>query len=339
MRILAVIRVLGWHRLPALVIVLVGVLTGLGVRVLLGDRGSTALAPSAEPSATHTAVTIPTAESIPEGPTSAAPRTMDLKTGVATPSPALSPDADDALGPPTYSGNALATARVNNLNVRLEPRIAAPPLTWSGEPIRLRSGERLLVLRDAVPVDGHWWLMVGVLPAPPELLWAPALVGWAAAGTASDPWIVEDYASCPDATPTSTQLLALSRLERYGCYRTGPITFEAFPGSIPEDAGLGGWCEPDFGIPRWLICDNINYNWVSADRLGGWQLQLFFDPATGVEPTGLVMEGTDPAPLRITGHFDDPASSECVPADAEAYDAAAGRLNCALRFVVERVER
>jgi hypothetical protein len=48
-RLSAVTRALSRHCLSELVIVLVAMLTGLGLGVLLAERGSTALAPNAEP--------------------------------------------------------------------------------------------------------------------------------------------------------------------------------------------------------------------------------------------------------------------------------------------------
>jgi hypothetical protein len=80
MRPSAVTRILGRHRLPALVIVLVAVLTGLGVGVLLlGDRGSLALVPGDEP--------------LPSAAPTAGATTADPMATASAPSPAVVTEA------------------------------------------------------------------------------------------------------------------------------------------------------------------------------------------------------------------------------------------------------
>jgi hypothetical protein len=88
MRLSAVTRALSRRRLPALVIVLVAVLTGLAGATLLGDRGSSALAPTDEPTPSATQSVEPTEAAISEQPE----RTMAQPS--AAPSPELTPSAD-----------------------------------------------------------------------------------------------------------------------------------------------------------------------------------------------------------------------------------------------------
>jgi hypothetical protein len=92
MRRSAVTRLLSRHRPPALIIVLVAVLTGLGVGVLLGERGSTALAPNDEPvpsvrqSAEPSETAEPTARASSPAPEASPPAAVE-----ATPEPAPTP--------------------------------------------------------------------------------------------------------------------------------------------------------------------------------------------------------------------------------------------------------
>jgi hypothetical protein len=49
--------------------------------------------------------------------------------------------------------------------------------------------------------------------------------------------------------------------------------------------------------------------------------------------------GTVGVPLRVTGHFRDPAADACVESDdPESAEAMSQWLTCAARFVVESVE-
>jgi hypothetical protein len=89
MSLSAVTRALNRHRLPALVIVLVAVLTGLGVGTLLGERGSTALVPGDQPlpSATPTADASETTDPRLTITSPPSPPTATLGASDATPSP------------------------------------------------------------------------------------------------------------------------------------------------------------------------------------------------------------------------------------------------------------
>ena len=64
--------------------------------------------------------------------------------------------------------------------------------TVEGEPpVTLKAGDRVLVIGDSVDADGVRWLAVG-LEDDPSYYARRLTVGWAAAGTASDPWIDTD---------------------------------------------------------------------------------------------------------------------------------------------------
>ena len=74
--------------------------------------------------------------------------------------------------------------------------------------------------------------------------------------------------------------------------------------------------------PEWLVCDNINYNYVNRDGGYDWELKLHFDPATGIAQTGLMKEAEANPLLRITGHFADPAAEQCAPRSVTTTQAA-----------------
>jgi hypothetical protein len=84
MRLSAITRALNRHRLAALVIVLVGVLTGLGGGMLLGDRGSMALAPSDEPIPRPTTQTTEPTQTEGAMPVPSAPPTREASPSTST---------------------------------------------------------------------------------------------------------------------------------------------------------------------------------------------------------------------------------------------------------------
>lgn len=184
--------------------------------------------------------------------------------------------------------------------------------------------------------DGNWWLMVA-LHQDSGLYAAPIPVGWAAAGTRSDPWIEATSPSCP--IPSVTTLSELQGIDRVACFGSSSLTFDARIASAPPEGGLGGACDVEDAYPRWLMCDHINYNWVNADGSADWLLQLHFDPDAGTAPTGLADAGATGPAIRVTGHFDDPAAEGCVIAsDPDGAEGQSQWLTCAAKFVVEAIQ-
>jgi len=272
----------------------------------------------------------------PSAEASLAASESSLPSPSSTANPSGSPDEATR---PVFGNEALATVRVNDLNVRAGPSTSARILDNAGVPVQLQAGDHLLVISDATWADGRWWLEIGTdqVRADQPLYDPLAIIGFVAAGTRADPWLQEDNAWCP-GDPSLTTLLDLSAVERLGCYNASPITFSAYRWTKPADAGLGGMCEPP-NYPIWLVCDNVNYSWVNRDGGAGWEFLLHFDPARGIPPTDYVDEGSPNPQLTITGHFDDPAAELCdpmAPTTSESVLTFAG-LTCRTRFVVEQI--
>jgi hypothetical protein len=268
---------------------------------------SNSQAPSSEPTATATAAS---------------------PTPAPTPTPVPLPD---------LPVGTLAKVVPSSVNVRTEPSASAPQVTdVTDTALSVAAGQDVLVLGSPLWHEGYWWLLVGV-PQSSGLYAAPIPVGWVARGTATEEWLVADDAPCPQ--PTVTVLGELSGIQRVGCYGSSSLTFDAHVAALPPDAGLGGVCGVLDPYPAWLMCDNVNYNWVNADGGPDWVLQLHFDPGTGLTATGLAGEGTIGPPVRIVGHFDDPASTGCIQGDGPTtLEAQSQRLTCSAKFVVESVE-
>jgi hypothetical protein len=288
----------------------------------------------------------------PSPSSSAAPTTTADATAGATaaatasdtPSVPPDPTASPVDAPQVWQNWALATVRVNGLNVRIGPGPSEPFVDdvsgqfnesdqfMEGGVVRLNAGDRVLVMGVAGSDDGRQLVQIGAQRPGPH---NPVVVGWAAAGTAADPWIDASESGCPGAEPSFETLLRLSGIERMGCYGGGPLSFVAYQATLAPDAGLGGMCGPT-AVP-WLQCDHVNYNWVN--RTGGheWEFLLHFDPGTDITPPGLATEGAGRL-LSITGHFGDPQATLCAPSPPVTNEDVAQYLSCATSFVVESME-
>jgi hypothetical protein len=231
----------------------------------------------------------------------------------------------------------LARVTAVALNVRTGPTTSATRLNdVTGTPLSLAAGDYVLVLADPVWGGDNWWYLAGV-PQDSGLYAAPIPVGWVAGGALPEPWLEPDSSACPVATVTT--LAELPAVERVGCFGSTTLTFQARIAAVPPDAGLGGSCDVEDTYPRWLMCDHINYNWINADGGTNWLLQLHFDPDTGVQPTGLADVGTTGQPVSVSGHFSDPAASDCViDPDPSSLNGQSQWLTCATKFVVESVQ-
>jgi len=256
----------------------------------------------------------------------------------SAPTPSARPSASPGVtgsGFQVWGNWALATVRVNGLNVRIAPgpseALVPDPAEWfdADGVVRLNAGEHVLVMGVAPGSDGRQWVQIGAQRAAQQ---NPVAVGWAVAGTVDDPWVEEDNAWCPGADPSFETLLSLTGVERMGCYSSIPLTFTAQQATISPDAGLGGVCGPA-PVP-WLQCDNVNYSYVNRDGGYDWEFLLHFDPATGIVPTFLADAG-ESARYSITGHFNDPAATSCGPNPSATNEDLALYLTCGTQFVVE----
>ncbi len=241
--------------------------------------------------------------------------------------------------PQSFRDRQLAIVRVNDLNMRTAPSISAPRLLdkFDGDrAITLDAGDRVLIVAGPVEADGIWWFAVA-RGAGPLLLQHAARGGMGCRRTSADPWVdAEETGPCA-VVPPLANLVAAAGIIRLGCYGPSMLTFDAHQASNP--GGLGGLCPVEPAVPKWLMCDNINYNWVNGHGSTDWLFLLHFDPTRGVTPTDLAPMGTTGPPLRISGHFGDPAAEDCVTAsDPGSLEAMSQWLTCAARFVVESVE-
>jgi hypothetical protein len=266
-----------------------------------------------------------TATSTVESP-SAVPTPSDVAD--PTTSPAPSPSSTPEASPSEAAGgaipvDAIAVATVDGLRIRATPGVDGEELGT------LTSGFESLVVDGPEMVDGmEWYLLSGLGlpngsgcatgPDPTHPYQCPVWLGWAArAATDGTTWLEETEPECADPEGSLDAFVSQPRLLYIACYGNEPLTFRAYHVFTPGVADCPGVPEAVY----WLGCAALH--------------QLASAP-TGVVGLGMTVapDGSltdDPGELLITGHFDDPASSQCAQGDQPE----AAVLSCRSQFVVE----
>ena len=294
--------------------------------------GSASPTPGASGDASASAAGSPSAA--PSGDASASPTSPDASASAAP----------VAVGPPTgiTPVGSLVTVTADGLRLREEPTTSGAVLAT------LAAGETLFLVTNPnslgpVEADGFSWY-VGMY-APGYADWPlnppgfgdgpsgdPRVFGWFAAGSESEDFVELQRARCPVGTDIDG-LYAATPWERLSCLGDQQITVEGTYGC----GGCGGLAPGTFD-PEWLA-DPINFHlltppWADLPPVVE-QLVLHVPPdvaAPGSEQAGSV--------LRVTGHFDDARSTDCVIAPGEPgsevpANELAAEWYCRLQFVVE----
>jgi hypothetical protein len=111
-------------------------------------------------------------------------------------------------------------------------------------------------------------------------------------------------------------ILKVAKGKRFETFGEKPIHLESV--WSPFDPGLGGTCLPsdawlECGLEDWLIQPSPEPDGPTYD---GPRLDLFYAPGVR-ERLGRDLHGGE-GPLDVVGHFGDPASRECRPANRDA---------------------
>jgi hypothetical protein len=218
----------------------------------------------------------------------------ESRTPAATPSPPVAPTPPGALLAPNDSAQVVTT----DLVMRSAPGGGPESEVYPGA---LDTPTLLYIVDGPVPASGYDWYLVYPFTVsisnPPEH-WR---LGWVAAGSLDgEAWIAPAAPSCPRADFDG--LSAISWMGALACYGDDPLTLE---GSF----GGSSYTVPGVISPGWLV---NTYYWL-------WPLGTAPDaPLPGL--TGFLLHVPDAAtldydlgiPIRVRGHFDDPAAQTCI---------------------------
>lgn len=308
-------------------VAVLALLGGAVIAILLGERDGNGTGSSPTESAT--------ASAIPSDSVSAAPSASASPSGEAAPS-----------APPQIARDTIVATTVDGLSVRSAPGTGSERLG------RLLAGSESYVVEGPTEADGFAWYLVSTLGLPPASGCAveqletdpyncPVWFGWVAgASEDGEPWLEPVALDCPTQPYTAEGLiLARTDLQRLACLGSTPFTFRAWWPEIPDDAGLGGSCAAQDRPSGWLLCQNVNDNYVNIhDPEGpgdGVGVRVSINPASGLS---MPARGTW-VELRV--HLDDPAAQGCADGAEAVYDDPIPEqaiVNCRAEMVLEAVQ-
>jgi len=260
---------------------------------------------------------------------SATPTAAASATSSASPSPSPAPTpvvaVPDGLLPP----GSKATVLVDGLRLRQQPSTSAPVLAT------LAKGDTVTIFHNIITpvpviVEGVPWY--GVEDASKQLAWVAGEGG----GT---PFLaLAEPATCEDLRPgpvTLQQLIAADSWHRLACLGDTPITVTG----VYVIACQGGATDPSTFGPHWLI------DFCAAQLLTPQEGARNFPGVNALDTVPAPELGVFEKPgtiARVTGHFDDPASTTCFMNFAfnagRTAASGAAALDCREQFVVTKIE-
>jgi hypothetical protein len=152
-----------------------------------------------------------------------------------------------------------------------------------------------------------------------------SLTGWVATGTDATSYLALADVDCPDGPPDLATLTGMTPWARLSCFGNRELTVE---GAVVT--GFGGVTHGTYE-PAWLASP-MGFSGAIIARTG----LSYHQPPDAERPN--VVEGQR---LRVTGHFDDPASQSCrmtTGADLQPEPDALAVLDCRQRFVAVAFE-
>ncbi len=276
--------------------------------------------PGADPSASAD----PSEASSPSAAASAPGASASSEPSAAPSAPASA----SASAPPSAPASAdlavdgLAIVLVTDLIVRSAPGV--DPATSTILPDRLTTDDRLVVLDGPTDADGYAWYLVAPLGRADG---TAGPFGWvAAASREGEAWVAGVAASCP-ATVDLASVLDLHAYERIVCFGNDSLTLD---GPVVSCGIADGPWQPE---PSWL--SGMAGCGLSLDASSQQVLML------RIPPGGPSVPGPS-GPLRVTGHFDDPAAATCTITTSDPVSAPVPArelivLMCRTEFVVDSV--
>ena len=279
-----------------------------------------------------------------EGPTDAPaePDPSSDPTPVITPQPADEPVAAPSDEPaPVVAApgdvlppGSIVRVLVESIKIRTGPTVEAMLLD------DVRAGNLVIVSWTyltqgfgPVEADGFVWYPIldpktsdlGAVHPPQDY----GNVAWKAVGNGTEQWVELVDARCGDGDPDLAEIEGMLAWERVACFGDRQITLQGTYGC----GGCGGSIPGTFE-PYWLASP-MYYEFLSLDpqdHLGPFVLRFSPDGPEHPEAGSIV---------RVTGHFDDARSSECVVAPGEPTQAvhpSVQELYCRAQFVVDSIE-
>lgn len=262
---------------------------------------------------------------------SATPSATASATPSESPSPTPAPTPVVAVPDGILPPGSKVTVLVDGLRVRNLPSTSAPVLKTltMGDSITISHN---ILLPVPVVVDGVPWYAIPLSSEP--------FTGWVAAEEGGSQFLaLAEPTTCEDLRPgpvTLQQLLAADSWHRLACLGDASVTVTGvYVYSCQGGAGPGG-------EPFWLFIDWCQTQVLTPQEEAKNRPTSGLSTVTAPSLNGLTENfGTI---ARVTGHFDDPASTSCVikggfePDNGLTAQTGAMPLLCREQFVVTKIE-
>ena len=273
------------------------------------SMGEAASSQSAAPTAPSAATTPSTSPTVVPSPTRA--------TVEPSPSPAA---AQLEVGSP-------AVVLVPDLNVREGPgpsypvKTVAPGAPTSGQPIQATVDDIVWII-EQFEADGVVWYRI--------VQDRSYTTGWVSGGQPNDPWLAPyDPSRCPASFAEAVESAApmVGSMREFICFGSEPIASVVY--WLPAEAQSDVTCPWPELEPKWLMC----HEWVNGSGDARQQLPIY-----GTQDRDDIHRGEW---VTVTGHYDDPRSTDCPQAlgrDLTDYaEVEATILSCRMVFVLDEV--
>ena len=270
--------------------------------------------------------TVPSPSDVPSA--TSAPAATPSLSSVASPSP----EASLSLGT-----DVIAEVVTTDLVMRTAPEVSAESIVFPG---RLNPGDRLYLVEGPVSADGFEWYLGSPYAARvneeadgASLVWVR--FGWvAAADKAGEAWIAPIEPECP-AVASVASLAALPLEMRLACFGQEPVTLE---GEVSCSIAGPPIPTPEPDWLTWNACYMVPPGAPPYEPTGGSREVITVHYPPGAERVE--------SALSLTGHFDDPRSSECranAPTPegdlySEGLNDREAQLRCRASFVVDHAQ-
>ena len=249
-------------------------------------------------------------------PASAEPTPSPARTQSASPAPSHAPiEASPTAATPSGRAN-IAEVVTTDLVMRSAPGTGPDSEIYTPS---LSSPMLLYILEGPVAADGHdWFYAVRFEEFYSDIGLAGPGVGWVAdAGKDGESWVEPWAGVCPPAT--AEELMWRSNLIALACFGDRELTLE---GTLGDCFGL-----PSDAPRSWVdACVLVPFGAPPGRLLGGF----------GFYVQSAAADGLDGTPVRITGHYDDPAALTCAANDWEGPNEPLPELKvmaCRVKFV------
>jgi hypothetical protein len=254
----------------------------------------------------------PTVTASASASATAAPTPSSTPEPTPVPSQSLAFEAPDDILPP----GSRVVVLVDELQLRAEPSLAGAVVA-----VAPAGAEYFVILPGPVVADGLDWNMLLALEG--------GFSAWAASGSGSDRYLELVPPNCPAADPDLAVLARMLEWDRLSCLGDRSLTIEGTYAC--DDCGGNA-----FGVfePTWLAYPLSEHQLWSDFATREYLLELRVAPGSGTESPE---QGSI---VRVSGHFNDPASTSCriETGDPMTIDPRTAELYCRERFVVDAFE-